>query len=773
MMMLAFVAVNLFVFMAWQICISSLRQYSLAETLVFAGLLTAAQIISSQLALGIVGVLDIAMLLPLMLGISVIVLGATILMRRRELLAQFGTDAARLADAARLVRDPFNAALLLLLLFVTIWFSVAAWLLPPRGIDDLVAHLPPIYQYAQDGEISLLPLKLRDQFAMPLNGEFLFMWPLLFFHADTAIDFVQYVVALFGIVVVYVLARAWNLERSEALFAGLLFPFTPLVIAQSASNYIDLIVGVTYLLLVYSAVRFWQTGSLFHLLMAAVVTGLGLGIKHNLMIGVIAIQPLILMGLWRTRSAASLIRDYSLYALVATPFFIYWYARNYLATGYPLYPYDLSWSGLSSVEWSMSVNYPGRGIGSSVPNPKAIVDLLRAPVGFFLNYLVQDPGIGSFNGGFGLVFWGLGLPAIGWCLFRAGQAALRRDWLPGLFWAHVPLVWAIYLLQINTLRLQFNQRLILVLVGFGLLALALALRRFREDYPSVPPVIRSVCVVTSFLVVMSAAGYHWPATGISAPVADWRNENRTSDYKYFDEQTWDLPLLADAWEPLDYLTRGRDGWDVFTAAPWGISWTTPVYGSRLQNRVWNFRQPQVGFFQDEPRGFPRQPAEHPDAFIFHRMYQAPLFYLGREITPDMVWSSGRYELARHTPTTQFWVNRRHFDDDSVTRRLVEFYSLTYGEEIEAIRQITDRLPDSGSVVTDNEAGHALRFLSLTGELSLPVRLVPRGRALQTARALNVGTVITIGEPLAGFTARIIARARTRNGSLTFYENRRP
>jgi len=753
--MLVFIAVNLLIFMSWKICISALRGSSPGESIVYAGFLTATQIVSTELLLGMAGTLSLSLLLALNIGLSGGLLAWLLLARRASVIAHFDGVGRVFPSSYKSVLTPANVTLMVLGIFLTFWFCTAAYFLPPRGIDDLVSHLPPIYQYVQDHRISLLPIKLRDSFAMPQNGELLFLWPMIFFHADTFIDLVQYVVAIFGMFVVFALARRFSVQRNDAVFIGLLFLYTPLVLGQAGSNYVDLTVGVCYLALLYAVVRFWQTGAMFHLIMAGLATGFGLGIKYNMVVAVIAVQPLIIARLWRNAGPGGAIWRYGCYFVFSLPLCIFWFIRNFLATGYPLYPYWLDLHGLHVVSWSMFVNFPGKVI-PAVRVHTALEDLLHDPVGFSLSYMFQDPGLGSFHGGFGAVFWGLGFPALIFCIYKAARADVRRDFFPLLFWGHVPLTFFVYFLQIHSPRLDLNQRLILVVIGFGLLALGIALQKLREAFPKAVPVIRSFCIAASMLAVVQLAGYVWPSFQLKQPVADYINDTRTSEYKYFAQSPWELPLLRAAWEPLDFLTRPGSGWSVYTAAPWSLSWTAPVFGSRIQNRVWNFQH---------------EPENDPDAFIFHRMNDLDLYYVGKRITPVNVWSDGRYELVTQTQATQFWVKSSLLREPETGQRLVTWYARTFGPDIGALRLVADRLPDYDVLLTASPWGHGLKYLFLTGTIKTPVHLVPPGKVGTEARQLKTGKIITLEKPLAGYESKLLVRLKTANETVAFYENR--
>jgi hypothetical protein len=747
---LTFIAVNLLIFAGWYLWLRASRDNTVGDRIVYAGLLAAAQIVAAELLFGNIGMLHRTALVTTHVAIGVGLLARVATIRGRSAARVDRRFAAGLPE----LLAPANCALALLAGLLTVWVCVAAWFLPPRGIDDLVAHLPPVYQYAQDGAISLLPIKLRDQFAMPMNGEFLFLWPLVFFHADTFIDLVQYVVCLYGCAVLYALARRFDVDRRDAAFVGLLFLFTPLALGQAGSNYVDLIVAVCYLTLIYACVAYWQTGAVLHLAMAGIATGFGLGVKYNMLVAVIAVQPMIFLRLWRDRSPRRALAQYSLYALLSLPLCVFWYARNYLATGYPLFPFQLTIKGLSVVPWATTVNFPGNNFtGSPV---KAIADFLQRPLEFSLMYVFQDPGLGSFHGGFGPVFWGLCLPALVYCFCKALGAARRRDYFPALFWGQVPLTFLVYFVQIQTQRLEFNQRLILVVVAFGLLALGIVLVRLRKAYPGSAPVLRSSGVLAAVLAVVHLAGYGWPSYRITEPVADRSGGTLTSDYKYLRQAPGELSLLAAAWEPLDFLTRDGDGWAVYFAAPWTLSWTTPLFGSRIQNTVW---------------GFQAEPHAPPDAYIFHRADEFEPFYLGERITPRQVWADHDFEIVTQTPTTQFWASSRLLRLPETRVRLVAWYERAFHSDIAALEPVIERLPRDALLITASSLGHGLKYLHLTGELGTAIRIVPEGMVAPEASRSRAERIITIGEPLTRYESRPLLTLRTTAGAVVFYENR--
>ena len=234
-----------------------------------------------------------------------------------------------------------------------------------------------------------------------------------------------------------------------------------------------------------------------------------------------------------------------------------------------------------------------------------------------------------------------------------------REGFPLLFWLQAPLVAILYLLQTDVARLAFNQRLLIIMAGFGVLALALLLPRLRAAVPGAGPALGMAGVLASALAVAQLAGYGLPSYQFRAAVLERRLGLDTSPYRYHAQATGDLPGQSATWDLLDYLTLEGPGWEVYLAAPWPVYWTTPAYGTRIQNRLWNFRV---------------APGSDPDALVYH-FGQSPgweLFYPGRRITPDQARIDPRYELVSRTAASQLWVLRERLADPAIRARLAEF-----------------------------------------------------------------------------------------------------
>jgi hypothetical protein len=567
-------------------------------------------------------------------------------------------------------------------------------------------------------------------------------------HDDRFVDLVQLLAAIYGTLVVYALARCLSVERRTSFFTAALFLFTPVVLGQAGSAYVDVIAGVFHLAVILALVRFCASGDFLHLAVAGLATGFVAGMKYSMLVFLAALQPLVWLGLRRRRPLDSALRDYGAYLLLTLPAFAYWPLRNLRATGHAFYPMRATLTGMQYVPESTI----GRIVRTDVPT--LAMDLVAHPEKLFA-FPFLDPGLGSLHGGFGVVFWGLCLPALAYRLAAAWRTAVRsRRLLPLLLWAQV-LVGGVALSMVPASMIEISPRYVLFAVGLGLVAFGTVSPRLA-GLPGALLALRAFALGASALAVVHLAGYQWPSFRIRPAVDDWLHGRRTSEYKYLQQAGWDLPSLSQAWEPLDYLTRTDGGWTVYAAAGYSVFWTVPTYGSRMQNRIWNFD---------------KAPSDWPDAFLFHEDRRGgPLLFVGQRITPEVVEADGRYELLAQTPYTKLWVSRVRLANPDIEKRLVDYGAITFAPLMPTAEGVARLLAANSMVITASPLAYALRHLVLTGMLRAEVHIVPDGHEDATAARLHPSTAYTIGRPLTGYRSRPIAALMDGNRQVPVYEN---
>ncbi|MBA3844461.1 MAG: hypothetical protein H0X39_17900, partial [Actinobacteria bacterium] len=140
-------------------------------------------------------------------------------------------------------------------LAATLWRAFLAVLLPPFAYDALSYHLTAVASWVQRGSIGTNPYAFCCE-RYPSDAEVLFAWPTVLLGRDTLTDAVQIVFAVLGSLAVIGIARAAGLTKAGSLTAGALFALTPIVLAQSNTDYNDVAITGVFLTGLYFSARF-------------------------------------------------------------------------------------------------------------------------------------------------------------------------------------------------------------------------------------------------------------------------------------------------------------------------------------------------------------------------------------------------------------------------------------------------------------------------------------------------------------------------------------
>lgn len=280
------------------------------------------------------------------------------------------------AAAAAVARWPVAAALLgpyplrrwlpgtaehvaALVLGATYLYVVALGLVTePFAGDELMYHLPIAVEYARQGRIVVPELGRfwnNDLWAYYPGGAYvLYQWALLPFGNGVVVDLVQLPWALGGGLAAYVLAQRCGASGRAAVWSALLFLAVPIVINQAKTALVD----VTLAFLFAAGLAFLLAAPLTttRLVLAAVAWGAVPGVKVSgvpfLVLGGLCVAASVLAHGDRRRAMRRLIRAGAALAAGAALLSGYWFVRNYLLTGSPVFPLnlvagdDLAWSNI-------------------------------------------------------------------------------------------------------------------------------------------------------------------------------------------------------------------------------------------------------------------------------------------------------------------------------------------------------------------------------------------------------------------------------------------
>jgi hypothetical protein len=461
-------------------------------------------------------------------------------------LPKLPSRAAVRAGALRLpglVRDhPWCAFLVAVAGAELVWRAFAGYLLPPYGYDALWYHLTSVGGWLQDGKIGFSPFNFRSN-TFPANGELTFAWVALFLRSNTWVDVVQLLFAAAGSLAVAGIARTVGLRRGSAIAAGALFFLTPTVLTQATTDFVDVVFTSTFLLSLHFLFRYMAgpppadltagtplvpaapagsetTGRRDRdgwslLVLAGLAAGLNFGSKGTGLVycGVAVIALAINLALRRRRGSLSRGCLAGLLAVFLIPLVAvgsYWYARNWVHYGNPIYPAEVRvlghqvFAGPKTISDISGGRFSDRPWVTQVPRSWGH-DL--APWAHGEEYYRFD----QRSGGFGPPFTYLELPA----LIALAVIALRRD--RRLLNLVVPIA-AIFLLQPD----KWWSRHTLMLPAVGAVALLYFVERWDGRWAG-----RALCLATLPLLV-SSSGRSRASPTPSAPTGSTRSQTTTT-----------------------------------------------------------------------------------------------------------------------------------------------------------------------------------------------------------------------------------------------------
>lgn len=403
------------------------------------------------------------------------------------------------ANAAALLRAPSGVLLVLLsvlCLVQLVWALVRAITLPPYGWDALWYHLVAVAQFVQSG--SLEPSGLSPYAdSYPRTGELLAAWLAVFPGSDALVPVAQVGFAVLGALATVGIARTVGVAGVGAWVAGTLYFLTPIVVAQSASAYVDVTtasfqVASLYFLLsglfTASPGALGARGSAGRFLLAGLSLGLAVGTKPTAVVWMALSVVTVVVACAVVRTGwKEAVRAGAVVAGVAVMIGCPWYVLNMIRFGNPVYPISVDFFG---------VRLPGLisapDLQSEPPVP-GLWEPLQAARSWLSDLALGVRGIRGFGlderqGGFGPVFPLVGIPAT---VIAAIRALRHRDapWLVLL---------AIVAAQFALQPYRWWSRFTIVLVVVAAVAIGALLHRgVKVAGPAVVSALVAGCVLWS------------------------------------------------------------------------------------------------------------------------------------------------------------------------------------------------------------------------------------------------------------------------------------
>ena len=502
MNIIAYIIINILLFASWYVFLFRHKELlSFVDRIISTFVLGLAQIIATEMLLGVFKKLYAAQLFLVNIVISSIVLIYVVSTRGREtegsgisyiksLLVNIYKE---ISDKAvwfmTVIKNDLILFLIFILFFISVcWIVFLGYLFPSYTWDALWYHLPIAGYIMQNGAIQEVPNNsFIDQFIniFPKNIELFFIWNIIFLKNDIIADLSQFLFTIAGVFSIYSVAVKLNINKRHAIYSSLLFFFTPIIILQSTTNYVDVAVSALFLM----AVNFLMSQDInteeemiylrkrkLLTVMAGLATGLLLGSKGSgpLFVGIISAVFIIQEFIWRFKSfdpgkiTAIKIAIKSL-KFYLNFFFIplilmggYWYIKNWISYGNPVHPMEISFLNITI--------FKGLYQGIIEPAPEIINKLhpVTRPLYVWLEnveYYLYD----SRLGGLGPIWFILFLPGL---VFSMVYAIIKKNYK---FMAVFIILTSAFLMHPR----NWNPRYVIFIVGLGAISFGLVFDYFR------------------------------------------------------------------------------------------------------------------------------------------------------------------------------------------------------------------------------------------------------------------------------------------------------
>jgi len=314
------------------------RDRDAAEVAVATLVIAFAWIVVSSLALGIAGLirLEYRMLADgLFLGFGL--LSYAKYFPRKEHLERTSSQVALVPIALMGVFAASFAGML------WIW----GWVSPPPAWDAFVYHLGFPAAWLQHGEIFPVTVPFGDQAGtyFPSNVELVYLWIMTYAGQDFATNTVQWLFMLMCTALVYRLCRIFAKSKSVALAAAFSVFFMPSIFHQAVSSEVDIAFAAMFLSALYFTLRWVEKPAIrFNFVLAMTSAGLFAGTKSIATVWTVFFLFPALVAALVSRGA----RPWMIVGLasgIATGG--YWYIRNFIITGNPVFPLTISLGGLT------------------------------------------------------------------------------------------------------------------------------------------------------------------------------------------------------------------------------------------------------------------------------------------------------------------------------------------------------------------------------------------------------------------------------------------
>jgi len=306
--------------------------------------------------------------------------------------------------------------------------ALVAALAPPTAKDTLLYHYALPKAWIAAGRAIEVPYNIAGYY--PLGVEMHAVWamllgvPLGVRTAEAAAGATLFLFAPLLVMMVYGWARERGADRAWAAAAALVIAWIPTAYDVAASAYVDLALAGYTALAVRAFGRWWAVGRPRDLIGVSAGIGGALSIKLS---AAFLLLPLALLGLLHALgtgrgdrearrpgtalTAAGVLGALAVGVTIAAP----WYARNWIRTGSPLFPFYLEIWPAQAPGWDLERSRLYETLFSLYGDARSPLDYLWSPLRLAVAAQPDQPAY--YDGVLGIAF-AFALPLLVWGLWR-------------------------------------------------------------------------------------------------------------------------------------------------------------------------------------------------------------------------------------------------------------------------------------------------------------------------------------------------------------------
>jgi len=223
----------------------------------------------------------------------------------------------------------------------------------PLEYDNIAYHLPFVVEWFKTGDLKPI---YYSAFAGPLgyypsNFDLMMLWVVIPFGNDLLVNWVNFPVFPLLILAFYAVGRELGWSKKSSLLAAAFFLYMPQTFRQMGISLVDLFFALTFVLSFYFLIIYQKTKSKGDLMLFFLSAGLFCGTKY---LGLpYAILPIAIAFFLILKEKIKISKKLQKIAIVPIGLIIgggYWYLRNWIDTGNPLFPLEVKAMGITIFE---------------------------------------------------------------------------------------------------------------------------------------------------------------------------------------------------------------------------------------------------------------------------------------------------------------------------------------------------------------------------------------------------------------------------------------